>query len=37
MAKKANPWLVHVKKTMKSNPKMEFKKVLQKAKSTYKK
>jgi hypothetical protein len=37
MAKKENPWLTHVKKTMKENPKMEFKDVLKLAKKTYKK
>ena len=35
--KTTNPWLTHVKKTMKANPKMDFKDVLKKAKSTYKK
>ena len=37
MAKKENPWLTHVKKTMKENPKMEFKDILKLAKKTYKK
>ncbi len=35
--KKTNPWLVHVKKTMKENPKLKFKDVLKLAKKTYKK
>jgi len=30
-------WLVHVKSTMKANPKMKFKDVLKEAKKTYKK
>ena len=33
----ANAWLIHVKSTMKQNPKMKFKAVLKKAKHTYKK
>lgn len=37
MAKKTNPWLVHVKSVRDKNPKMAFKDVLKKAKSTYKK
>jgi len=37
MAKKTNPWLSHVKATMKKNPKLAFKQVLVKAKDTYKK
>lgn len=37
MAKKINPWLVHVKATMKSNPKLKFKDVLKEAKKTFKK
>jgi len=32
----ANAWLIHVKSTMKQNPKMKFKEVLKKAKHTYK-
>ena len=32
-----NPWLTHVQKTRQANPKMGFKDVLKKAKSTYKK
>ena len=35
--KKTNPWLVHVKKTMKENPKLKFKDILILAKKTYKK
>jgi hypothetical protein len=37
MAKKENPWLDHVKSTMKKNPKLKFKDVLKEAKKTYKK
>ena len=33
----ANPWMTHVKATMKANPKLKFKDVLKKAKKTYKK
>ena len=33
----ANPWLAHVKATMKKNKGMQFKKVLKLAKKTYKK
>jgi len=36
-AKTVNPWLVHVKKTMKENPKADFKDILKMAKKTYKK
>jgi len=32
-----NPWLDHVKKTKKENPKMAFKEVLKKASSSWKK
>jgi hypothetical protein len=32
-----NPWLVHVKKTMKNFPKLQFKQVLKQAKKTWKK
>jgi hypothetical protein len=32
-----NPWLVHVKKTMKENPDKKFKDILKLAKKTYKK
>ena len=35
--RRANPWLAHVKKTMKANKGMAFKAVLKKAKSSYKK
>lgn len=31
-----NPWLEHVKKVKKENPKLAFKEVLKKAKKTYK-
>ena len=34
-AKKENPWLTHVKKTMKENPTKKFKDVLKIAKKTY--
>ena len=37
MAKKVNPWLIHVKDTMKKNPKLKFKDVLKEAKKTFKK
>ncbi len=37
MAKKSNPWLVHIKTTKKQNPKLSFKQVLVKAGKTYKK
>ena len=33
----ANPWLAHVKKTMKNFPKLQFKQVLKQAKKTWKK
>ena len=33
----ANPWMAHVKATMKANPKLKFKDVLVKAGKTYKK
>ena len=36
-AGRANPWLAHVKKTMKANKGMAFKAVLKKAKASYKK
>ena len=36
-AKKENPWLTHVKKTMKDYPNKKFKEVLILAKKTYKK
>ena len=36
-ARRANPWLAHVKKTMKANKGMAFKAVLKKAKASYKK
>ncbi len=36
-SKATNPWLVHVKKTMKENPNLKFKDVLKLAKKTYKK
>ena len=35
--KKVNPWLSHVKQVKKENPKLGFKDVLKKAKTTYKK
>ncbi len=35
--KKTNPWLVHVKKTMKLYPKKDFSDILKLAKKTYKK
>ncbi len=35
--KVANPWLDHVKATMKLHPDMKFKDVLKEAKKTYKK
>lgn len=35
--KKTNPWLEHVKKVKKENPKLSFKEVLIKAKRSYKK
>jgi len=35
--RRANPWLAHVKKTMKANKGMAFKAVLKKAKASYKK
>lgn len=34
---KTNPWLEHVKKVKKENPKLSFKEVLMKAKKTFKK
>jgi hypothetical protein len=34
-SKKENPWLTHVKKTMKENPNKKFKDVLKLAKKTY--
>ncbi len=34
-SKKENPWLTHVKKTMKANPNKEFKDILKLAKKTY--
>ena len=37
MAKKINPWLEHVKKTKKENPKLMLKDVLKKASKSYKK
>ena len=36
-ARRPNPWLAHVKKTMKANKGMAFKAVLKKAKASYKK
>jgi len=33
--KKTNPWLVHIKKVKKENPKLSFKEVLVKAKKSY--
>ena len=33
--RKKNPWLDHVKKTKKDNPKMKFKDVLKEAKKSY--
>jgi hypothetical protein len=36
-AKKENPWLTHVKKTMKDYPNKKFKEVLVIAKKSYKK
>lgn len=36
-AKKENPWLTHVKKTMKDYPNKKFKEVLVLAKKSYKK
>jgi len=35
--KKENPWLNHVKKIRAENPKLQFKEVLKKAKTTFKK
>lgn len=35
MAKPENPWLSHVKKTMKSHPQLKFKQVLQEAKKSW--
>ena len=35
--KTVNPWLVHVKDTMKKNPDKKFKDILKLAKKTYKK
>jgi len=35
--KKINPWLLHVKKVKKENPKLSFKEVLKEAKKSYKK
>ena len=35
--RRPNPWLAHVKKTMKANKGMAFKAVLKKAKASYKK
>lgn len=35
--KKPNPWLAHVKKTMKEYPNKKFKDILTMAKKTYKK
>lgn len=35
MAKPENPWLSHVKKTMKSHPNLKFKQVLQEAKKSW--
>ena len=32
-----NPWIIHVKKVKKDNPKMSFKDVLKKASSSFKK
>ena len=32
-----NPWLIHVNKVKKDNPKMQFKDVLKEAKKSYKK
>lgn len=32
-----NPWLSHVKKTMKNFPKLKFKQILKQAKKTWKK
>ena len=37
IAKKENPWLTHVKKTMKDYPNKKFKEVLVIAKKSYKK
>ena len=37
MAKKSNPWLDHVKKIKKDNPKLALKEVLKKASKSYKK
>jgi hypothetical protein len=34
---KENPWLIHVKKVKKENPKMAFKDVLKEAKKSWKK
>ena len=36
-SKRENPWLDHVKKTMKENPDKKFKDILKMAKKTYKK
>jgi hypothetical protein len=36
-SKKTNPWLVHVKKTMKEKPNLKFAEVLVLCKKTYKK
>ena len=37
VVKKVNPWLVHVKKTMKLHPNKDFKDILKLAGKTYKK
>lgn len=37
MAKKINPWLVHVKKIKAKHPKLKLKEVLKVAKKSYKK
>ena len=34
---KSNPWMAHVKKVRKENPKLSFTDVLKKAKKSYKK
>jgi len=37
MAKKENPWLVHLKKVKKENPKLSLKDAMKLAKQSYKK
>jgi hypothetical protein len=37
MKKKTNPWIAHVKKVKKENPKLSLKEILIRAKRSYKK